>query len=448
MTSAAAPAIATARWSQVVAVGVMAAVASASRLLLRTPDAFTQMVWAEDGLLPLCVRKAGFLACTTDSFAGYLMTLPRLLAGVITLLPLPAWPWATNLVATALVGLASATVFAAARRAQRSVPASVLIALLPVAAPIMGFETLGVYASVYTLLVFVLAVVLACQPDGGVWSWRLTTGVAVGLALCALTIPSAIALAVGLIVQILRGRIPRVAGAWLSGALGAGLIVQGLVILTADEQRSTAPTLGALTSLSDALPNALLTLIPGATVGASTVLDFPVLPPTGLGLVLAGVLAGVGIALLWPRSSPTPNAIGILLLTGLVVLAVPTLTGYPNNRYFAAPILVWAAAAVVAMDAWIGQCWQPQRRWVPWAVVGSALAYLWLSAWPVGPLRGTIYPGWSSELDRVTKECQADPNRQVVLQFSPGWPPPSLLLPEPTNPVVLCDGLTLPATQG
>ncbi|MFM8349887.1 MAG: hypothetical protein ACKN9D_02365, partial [Actinomycetales bacterium] len=123
-------------------------------------------------------------------------------------------------------------------------------------------------------------------------------------------------------------------------------------------------------------------------------------------------------------------------LTGIVVLAVPTLTGYPNNRYFAAPILLWAAAGLIAFDAWLSRT--NRRRTTAWALVVLALAYVWASAWPVSELRGTVFPGWTTEIQRITDECTADPNRQVVLQFSPGWPPADLVLPEPTNAVVRC----------
>ena len=423
--------------AQTLIVALVAAGASASRLLLRTPNAFSDMVWAEDGLFPLCVRKVGFIACLTDSFAGYLLAVPRGIAGGVALLPMSAWPLTTNLIATVLVGLASGTVFATLRRAHRSMPASVLIALLPAAAPIMGFETLGVIASVYTLLLFATAVFLACQPDTARWSTQLIVVAAIALLLCALTIPSAIALAIGLTVQVMRGRIPRHAGFILAGALGAGLMLQGLVILAADEQRSTTPTLGALSTLGEALPNALLTLMPGFTAGPALALDFPVTPPAGLGIVVAAAMLILGVMLLILGRSASRDAVGVLLLTGLVILAVPTLTGYPNNRYFAAPILLWAAAALIALDARLKGL-LPRSRTIAWAGIAALLVYFWATAWPVSTLRGTVFPSWSSELTRITDECAVDPNRQVVLQFSPGWPPADLVLPEPTNAVVRC----------
>jgi len=424
-----------------VGVGLLAALASTSRLLIRTPDAFTQMVWAEDGLFPLCVRKAGFMACLTDSFAGYLLAVPRMIAGLVTLLPLSAWPIATNVIAALLVGLTGACAFAILRVAGRSLPASLLVALLPAVLPIMGFETLGVIASVYTLLLFTTGLLVAYPPQRADWSWPLTAAAALGLLISALTIPSAIALGIGLTIQLARRRIARMPGLILALALGAGLLLQALVILSADEQRSTTPTLGALGKLGEALPSAVLTLVPGFLAGSGLALDFPVTPPLGLGLVIAAVVLVVGILLVLPRTSAARNAVGILLITGIVVLAVPTLTGYPNNRYFAAPILLWAAAGLVAFDAW--QSRNVRGRSVAWAISVLVLAYLWISAWPVSELRGTVFPGWSSELQRVTQECTADPNRQVVLQFSPGWPPPELALPEPTNAVVRCVDLQL-----
>ena len=76
-------------------------------------------------------------------------------------------------------------------------------------------------------------------------------------------------------------------------------------------------------------------------------------------------------------------------------------------------------------------------------VIAAVLLCFWATAWPVSTLRGTVFPSWSSELTRITDECAVDPNRQVVLQFSPGWPPTDLVLPEPTNAVVRCVDLRL-----
>ena len=362
---------------QPILVGVLAGVASLSRLLIAAPDALQQMVWAEDGLFPLCVRKVGFIACLSDSFAGYLLTVPRVIAGGVAQLPLPSWPLATNLIAAVLVGLVSAFTYVILRSGPDpvSVPFSMLVALLPATAPIMGFETLGVIASVYTPLLFLTGLAIAMpSPQARGWRWL----VAVGFLLCALTIPSAIALVIGIAIQRWARRIS-VKDAWVLGsALVIGLALQGLVILTADEQRSIAPTLGALGQLGDALPNALLTLIPGITIGPATVLDFAVTPAPGLGLVLALALIIGGTALVLRHRTPTSTAIGLLLLTGIVVLAVPTLTGYPNNRYFAAPVLLWAAAGLLALNSLLQSRAASTRRLVTAGLV-LAMVYLWLS---------------------------------------------------------------------
>lgn len=64
-------------------VGLVALGVSLLRLWLGNHEALTQVLWAEDGLFPLCIEKAGFLKCLVDPFAGYLLLLPRLLAGVV-----------------------------------------------------------------------------------------------------------------------------------------------------------------------------------------------------------------------------------------------------------------------------------------------------------------------------------------------------------------------------
>ncbi len=62
-------------------VALGAAALSILRLLLQSGNSMGELVWAEDGLFPLCIRKAGVWECLSDPFAGYLLGVPRLLAG-------------------------------------------------------------------------------------------------------------------------------------------------------------------------------------------------------------------------------------------------------------------------------------------------------------------------------------------------------------------------------
>ena len=104
---------------------------SLGRLWLGNRDALTEVVWAEDGVFPLCIEKADFLTCLTDPFAGYLLFLPRLVAGVVAALPVEQWAIATNLLAALIAAVVAGLSFAVVRRFGLGWVSSIIIGLLP-----------------------------------------------------------------------------------------------------------------------------------------------------------------------------------------------------------------------------------------------------------------------------------------------------------------------------
>ena len=144
-----------------VLVGIAVGLISLGRLWLGNHDALLDVVWAEDGVFPLCIVKAGFPSCVVDPFAGYLLVLPRLLAGVVVLFPAASWGLVTNLLAALVVGIVGALAFTIARRAGMASTAALGIGLIPVALPIVGLEAINALGSTYMLLLYLLVIVLA-----------------------------------------------------------------------------------------------------------------------------------------------------------------------------------------------------------------------------------------------------------------------------------------------
>ncbi len=166
------------------------------------------------------------------------------------------------------------------------------------------------------------------------------------------------------------------------------------------------------------LPDTILTFWPGLRLAPYDFFGvFPVTPLTITGALVALALLAGGIVLV-VRGGDERVGIGLLLLTGLVVGAVPTIIGGSNNRYFVVPLLLWAAAAMVALDSVI-------RRSRPWVV--GVLAVLIVAVWwpgiPASWFRTTPAPPWSEEVARVENACRADPALQERIIFSPYWPP-------------------------
>ncbi len=422
---------------------------SAGRLWLGNHSALTEVIWAEDGVFPLCVAKAGFAACLVDPFAGYLLLLPRLLAGIVALLPVSSWALATNILAALLAGLVCGFSFAWARRFGAGWVAALAIGLLPVLAPVVGFEAINALGSSYMLLLYVSTLILVMprsaaaasgvnEPNepgsADAWRWPGIATVAALLLLTALTIPTAGVFLALIAVQAIRRAISRQAAiAWVA-AIVLGLLAQWLTAINATKPRVIEASADSFGTWLGSLPDTVLTYWPGMRLGDYDFVGvFPVVASPLSGVLVALALV-VGGGMLVVRGRDRSVAIGLLLLTGVVVGAVPTIIGGPNNRYFVVPALLWGAAAMLALDPVIRRA-----RWWVVALVVALVAVIWWPMIPARPFRADPAPPWTDEVARVTAKCQADPGFTERLIFSPFWPPNwGDALAEPTHPDVPC----------
>ena len=417
-----------------IAIGLAAAGLALLRLWLGNHEAITQVVWAEDGLFPLCIQKAGFFTCLVDPFAGYLLFLPRLIAGVVQLFPESAWPLVTNLLAAGIAGLVSALSFVIMRRFGTGVIASLVVALLPVLAPIVGLEALNALGSMYMLLIFLCTLVIAFPSHTVSRRWLSMLLVAVLFLLTSLTIPLA-GILLGLIaIQAIRRVITVRATVIWTVSICLGLIAQVFTAVTAASPRKMSPSWASLDSWADGSVQGILTYWPGLTsdnvsvFGMTTV--FPA-PLTGALVVLAVGILGITLVV---RGGDRRVGIALLLLGGLAYGALPTIIGWANNRYFVVPALLWGAALLVALDPLI-------RRTKAWVLVVAAgvIGILWWPMLAASPYRSTPAPRWSDEVARIAYKCNEDPSLMERPIFSPFWPPNwGDGLTEPTHPDITC----------
>ena len=415
-------------------VGVVAGAISLLRLWWGKPDSLTQVVWAEDGVFPLCIEKAGFFTCLVDPFAGYLLFLPRLVAGVVALVPVEQWALATNLFAALLAGVVGALSFAVVRRFGLGWVASVVIGLLPVVVPVVGFEAINALGSSYMLLLYLSTLVLAFPVRSAAVRWPWVIAVALLLLLTTLTIPTAGVFLALIAVQVIRRAVPWRAGAVWSVVIVLGLVAQWITAMNAEKPRVIAASGDSFRAWVDSVPETILTFWPGMRLESYDFFGvFPVspLPITGAIVALAITIGGLVLVI---RGGDGMVAIGLLLLTGVVVGAVPTIIGGSNNRYFVVPLLLWAAAAMVALDPLA-------RRSRPWmvAITVVIVAAVWWPAFPASWFRTMPAPPWQEEVLRVENACKADPALQERIIFSPYWPPNwGDALSEPTHPNLPC----------
>lgn len=420
--------------SAALVVGAAAAMVSLLRLWLGNHSALTEVIWAEDGVFPLCVDKSDFWTCLADPFAGYLLFLPRLVAGFVAWLPVEGWALATNLIAAALAGLTAAFALVISRRFGLGWVSGVVIALLPVIAPVVGFEAINAIGSSYMLLLYLSALVLVLWRRTASVGWTTTTAVAALLLLTALTIPTTAVLLAVIAVNALRRVLPvRQAVIW-SAVVLVGLAAQWHAASSAVKPREIVIGTQTFDAWVGAIPDTVLTYWPGLRLSEYTLFDvFPVTPlaVTGLLVVLAFVAGGLALVL---RGGDKEVSIGLFLLVGIALGAIPSIIGWVNNRYFVVPLLLWGAAAMVALDA-------PIRRSRPWVVgvVAAGVLVVWWPAIPASAYRTTPAPPWSAEVARVEARCKADPGFTERIIFSPYWPENwGDALSEPTHPDLPC----------
>lgn len=414
-------------------VAVVAGVISVLRLTLSNANALSTLVWAEDGLFPLCVKAHGLLACSVDTWAGYYLLVPRLVAWPVSLVSIESWPLATNLAAAVLAALSAALVVLLLRAAGTGLVASGFVALIPVIAPIAGFEAINAVGSAYMLMAFVAALAVCFPPRNSFPVWPY----AIGALTLALTIPSSVVLLMPLILQALRHRIPWRGAAISGGFLLAGLVVQGLMAATTPDRRAIEISRGTLREWVNALPDAIATFVPGQVeLTPAGTLDSQLGAALGrVGIVILAIVVVTGVVM-WLLPDATANSIGLMVVVGLVLGALPAVAGYVNNRYFVIPVLLWLAALIISVD-----------RWVPWhteavcAVVAAAIVVVWLPGLPASSFRSTAQPEWTPMLDQARAFCAAYPDDSARLTFSPTWPFPDAPLTFPTDGRLPCADL-------
>ena len=424
-------------WLEVVGVFLLSAGISLGRLWLGNSAALGETLWAEDGLFPLCIEKAGFLTCLIDPFAGYFLFLPRALAWPISVMPVEMWALTANALAAALVGVLSAFAYVIARRANLATFTTVAIALLPTITPFVGLEALNAIGSSYMPLLFVATLAVGLVPAQPWGSWGVV-GIAALLLVTALTIPSAVVLALVLVVQFARRVVSgRNLVVWLV-ALGLGLMAQAITATSASSPRPIALTMDSLNSWADTVPVSILTFWPGLSLGEyGFFINFTFAPASFTGWLVVGVLTALGVWSLtkgWHDERGRYAPVGILILSGLAFGFIPSVIGDANNRYFVVPLLLWGAGLLVVLDSPIRRA-----RWWVLALISALVLAVWWPAIPASEYRSTPAPTWTSDVARMKAKCLQDPAFIDRPLFSPFWPPNwGDGLDEPTHPNLPC----------
>jgi hypothetical protein len=270
----------------------------AALLFARHPDSLLHpQFWAEDGTLFFqSAFNEGFWGTLLQPAAGYLHTLPRLVAGLSLLLPLEHAPLVFNSAAF-LVQLAPALYLLSPRMSATlpALAARAAAALLLIALPASS-ETHVNMTNAHWHLTLTAVFILGAAPPAGRGVRALETLV---LLLFALTGPFSL-LCLPVVAQRLIGLAKGVSRGWhetLALMVAAGALIQAGCALTSTRLAAAAATPGALT------PGELATVVSmhtfyNALFGINGLSSFYAsLPPAayGLGLVALGCLLALAI---------------------------------------------------------------------------------------------------------------------------------------------------------
>ncbi len=240
--------------------------------------------------------------------------------------------------------------------------------LIPVSIPIVGFEAINSSGSAYMIMLVIAAILVSFRfsPLLPVW---LTP---IFLLMTSLTIPSSAVLAIPLVFFLLTAKVNRRRNLVNLFFLGIGLLVQFLVVITAENSRPIAITFDSLTQWVSQIPVAIATLAPALTrLSGSGLIESDLVSPNslwGAGILLALVLAVVFLNL---KGNSKQAAAGWLIFVGFLMGLIPALAGYSNNRYFVVPLAVLLIGTVVIADSLIHK-----RNAIVFTLVGILLAVL------------------------------------------------------------------------
>ena len=403
---------------------------SLSRILVTNSGALSELVWAEDGLFPLCINSYGYFSCLVDPFAGYLLFLSRTLAWPVSLFPLSDWPLATNLVAAIAIGLGSGFITWLLIRANVSRAAAVVAGLIPVSIPIVGFEAVNSSGSAYMIMLIIAAILVSFRffPSLPVWVTPIF------LLMSSLTIPSSAVLAIPLVFFLLTEKENRRRYLTNLFFLGIGLLVQFIVVVTAENSRPITITFDSLTQWVSQIPVAIATLAPAITkLSGSGLIESDLVSPNsllGAGILVILVMVAVFLNV---KGNRKQSAAGWLIFVGFLMGLIPALAGYSNNRYFVIPLAVLLMGILVIADSVIHK-----RNAIVFTLVGVFLAVMWLPAFSASDFRSQARPVWEPMLQGVVEGCESNTSGTGAIVFSPEWPFSDAIFLGPTSNIIDC----------
>jgi hypothetical protein len=372
----------------------------------------TATIWAEDG--PVFLTHAwsdAFGSTVVDVYNGYLHVVPRLIAGVVALLPLRDAAFGLAVGAAVVVSALAVYVFHASRSVLESPWPRLLLAATMVLLPQAAYETNANLANLHWYLIYAAFWALLANP-------RSRSGVAVGALIvvgAALSDPLA-----GLLLPLAAAR------AWQGRAERARLVIPALLCVAMAVQLAFAVSANVPARNSASHAGELVGIYAVRVSGSALVGDRwlgGLWRPLGAVFAVAAVALVAALLVYGYRKADRPRreliawSAALSILTLAVPLAVrgtaflldrPAFT-LSGSRYTVLPVLFLYGALVVTFSAWRGVR----------VVAAAALVAVLVTSYRVEPLRSSG-PDWKNSLAAARAECaQASGSATVRVPVAP-----------------------------
>jgi hypothetical protein len=361
-----------------------------------------------------------------QSYAGYLQLVPRLIAQIVSLLPIEDAA-AGFAVGGALVASGCAVfIYHASAGHVSSRWLRVLLGLSVVLLPVAQLEVAdnGVNTIWYLLIALFWAVLWRPRTSAGIWVAGLVGFFAAASNTLALVFaPLLVARAIAVPWRI---REHAVTAGWAAGSL-----LQVGVILTSHVSRT------AVGRLALAVPYFLRDVI---LPSLGWHLSWHLRTAVGVhaaSLLVGGFLVVILAVIVATQARRCKVFVITAVATGVVIAVVSAIFAWggasirdsvaneAGARYSTVPILLLDAALIVGADA----CW---RRWRPrpravvavvMLVAVLAVGWVWDFRYPVGRANG---PAWTVTAESWLRSCEHNPARSITVTFPDYWSPAPL----------------------
>lgn len=388
--------------------GAGAVLAGSALSLWRQPGAGAlDTIWAEDGAIFLASAAGPApAAALVTSYAGYLHTIPRLLAPLAALATPGAAAGVLAVTAAVTTALLAVLVYVASADHLTGRLSRFLAAAVVVAVPVGQEEVFNSIANLHWPGLYVMFWLLLWAPRGRVGR-GIATGVVLLVALSDILVLVFVPLALW---NAVRRRDPH--RIMLAAALGVGLAMQvlGLVAGTSSRALTPDPVLAATGFVARAVPAGLV----GERWLGTELTAASVVPIAAAWLLVAAVAL-----IAWLRATRPAWTLALLAAGhAAAVYALPVLlSGVATPRYAAAPAMLMVTALIALVRP--GEA-VPGRA--PIYALAALLAVVWVVNLRMDNTRADG-PRWSDEVRAAQARCATQAGDTAVeLRISPVEP--------------------------